>query len=124
MSLRFPYTGVRVNHPLPSLAGRRVRPRPILGVTLIGPSGSTHRRCLLDNGADDTVFPEAVAGLLGIDLTTAPELQAGGVGGTTFPIRYAEITLRITDGVEYREWKAWVGFTSAMLSLPLLGFAG
>lgn len=39
-------------------------------------------------------------------------------------IRYAQVTLRLTDGTEFREWPAWVGFTSARLKRPLLGFAG
>jgi hypothetical protein len=34
------------------------------------------------------------------------------------------VTLRITDGSEFREWQAWVGFTSVRLHRPLLGFAG
>ena len=40
------------------------------------------------------------------------------------PLRYAEVRLRMTDGKEFREWPAWVGFTSAPLRHPLLGFAG
>ncbi len=40
------------------------------------------------------------------------------------PLRYAEVTLRVTDGQEAREWKGWVGFTPARLYRPLPGFAG
>jgi hypothetical protein len=40
------------------------------------------------------------------------------------PVRYATVTLRLTDGIERREWTAWVGFTRAPLRRPLLGFAG
>ena len=32
--------------------------------------------------------------------------------------------LRLTDGREFREWPAWVGFTPARLPYPMLGFAG
>ena len=39
-------------------------------------------------------------------------------------LRYAQVTLRITDGRERREWQAWVGFTGAKLQYSLLGFAG
>jgi hypothetical protein len=39
-------------------------------------------------------------------------------------LRYAEVVLRISDGQEHREWPARVGFTSAPLHRPLLGFAG
>ena len=40
------------------------------------------------------------------------------------PVRYARVTLRLTDGHEQREWPAWVGFTPAGLVYPVLGFAG
>lgn len=40
------------------------------------------------------------------------------------PIRYAKVKLRLTDGIEFREWTGWVGFTSAALHYPILGFAG
>lgn len=42
---------------------------------------------------------------------------------TQVPIRYAQLSLRITDGLEKREWPAWVGF-SPLIQRPLLGFAG
>ena len=37
---------------------------------------------------------------------------------------YAEVTLRLTDGREFREWRARVGFTATPLQRPPLGFAG
>jgi hypothetical protein len=40
------------------------------------------------------------------------------------PIRYAEVRIRLSDGQEFREWPARVGFTSAPLKRGLLGFAG
>jgi hypothetical protein len=49
---------------------------------------------------------------------------ASGVGVPAYPLRYAQGTLRVTDGQEFREWPAWVGFTSVVLRQPLLGFAG
>jgi hypothetical protein len=79
---------------------------------------------LLDTGADDTTFPASVAAGLGIDLSSRPVGGASGVGGFTCSVRYAQIQLRITDGVEERQWLAWVGFTDANIRYPLLGFAG
>jgi hypothetical protein len=38
-------------------------------------------------------------------------------------VRYAHVTLRLTDGRERREWPAWVGFSSG-IQTPLFGFAG
>jgi hypothetical protein len=36
----------------------------------------------------------------------------------------AEVTLRVADSKERREWKAWVAFSPVPLRQPLLGFAG
>ena len=124
MSMRFRYTRFPVRGLVVSLGGRSVRSRPIIRVTLIGPSGTHIDRGLLDSGADDTVFAEAVAQLLGIDLTNAPVGHASGTGLVTAQIRYAEVDLRVTDGREFRQWRAWIGFTSTPLKQPLLGFAG
>jgi hypothetical protein len=124
MSLRYPYKAVSVAHAIVSLGGGWVRPRPVIGVTVIGPTDSRLRQALLDTGADDTVFSEDLAAQIGIDLTNAPAGAGAGVASGPVPLRYAEVILRITDGVEQREWKAWVGFTPAQLHYPTLGFAG
>ena len=81
-------------------------------------------RALLDTAADDTVFPDAAAVTAGVDLTNAPLGEASGIGGAPVLVRYAVVELRLTDGIEYRRWTAWVGFTAARLKQPLLGFAG
>jgi hypothetical protein len=39
-------------------------------------------------------------------------------------IRYAEVSLRLTDGREFREWPAREAFTAAALRWPQLGYAG
>jgi hypothetical protein len=124
MSLRFPYLPVPVQRPLVQLGGRQARPRAIIGVTLIGPRGSFSQDALLDTGADDTVFPDGLAAALGIDLTNAPQGTGSGIGQGTVIIRYAEVTFRIADNQEQREWRAWVGFAPLQARYPLLGFAG
>jgi hypothetical protein len=124
MSLLFPYYQVKVRRPVVPLGGRTVRPRALVRTTVIGPSGTDISDCLLDTGADDTVFPDAFASRLGLDLSNAPLGEVVGVASTPVPIRYAEVTLRLTDGREFCEWLAWVGFTAAPLRQPLLGFAG
>jgi hypothetical protein len=124
MSLRYRYRLQTVNHPVCSLGGRWVRPRPILTVGLIGPTGSQPLDALLDTGSDDTLFPQSLAAPLGLDLTNAPSGSGLGIGTGSVSVRYAEVTLRITDGQEFREWPAWVGFTRATPPLPILGFAG
>src|SRR5262249_44049052 len=112
MSLRFHYQLESVNHSVVTLGGRFVRPRPLVSVTLIGPSGSRARDALLDTGSDDTVFSEEVAVKIGLDLTNAPQGMAAGVGRANAHLRYAQVTLRMTDGHEQHEWQAWVGFTT------------
>jgi hypothetical protein len=124
MSLRYSYLMERFPQPIVPLGGRWVRPRPIVPITLVGPAGAWATNGLLDTGADDTVFPEILAGKIGIDLSAAPTGTASGVARTSATFRYAQVTLRLTDGREQRAWTAWVGFTAGKLKRPLLGFAG
>lgn len=124
MSLRYRYKLFSVNHPVSTLRGRWVRPRPLITVSVLGPAGVKVETGLLDAGADDTVFPEDVARAIGLDLTTAPTGTFSGVGSGSIPLRYGEVSLRIAGPGEFREWKALVGFTAAPLRRPLLGFAG
>jgi hypothetical protein len=79
---------------------------------------------LADTGADDTVCSEVVAGRLGVDLGGAPVMTASGIGRNPVRVRFAQVTLRIADDHEKREWAAWVGFASAPLLFPMLGHAG
>jgi len=66
-----------------------------------------------------------VARIAGVDRSTAPTGSATGVGtGGAVTLLYAEVTLRLTDGVEFREWPARVGFTSYPLRRALRGYAG
>jgi hypothetical protein len=122
-SMRFPYKHISLPSPAIALGGRWVRPRPIVGVTIIGPADSRLQEGLLDTGADDTVFPQNLAALLGIDLTHAPVGQSRTATLTNVAIRFAHVSLRLTDGAERREWPAWVRFTPA-IHRPLFGFAG
>lgn len=124
MALRYSYRRGRTPLPVPSLAGQRFRPRPIIGVTLIGPVTSWSLDALLDTGADDTTFPEKLADLIGLDLLNAPARFLTGIGPAGYRVRYAEVRLRLTDGIEFREWPAWVGFTDAPLPVATLGYAG
>jgi hypothetical protein len=122
-TLRFPYKLFNIGNPIWSLDGRVERPRSVVDVTVIGPIAKIIRASLLDTGGDDTVFPLALAAPLGIDLTGAPTGTLGGVGSVVGTVSYALVTLRITDGTEFCEWPARVGFTTAV-KRPLLGFAG
>jgi len=124
MSLRFPYLQVAMGRPIVPLGGKVHRPRPVIGVTIIGPAGTVPYDGLLDSGSDDVLFPEDVAALIGVDLTNAPQGTASAFGQRTIPVRYAEATLRIADNQERREWRAWVSFAPVVRRYALLGFAG
>jgi hypothetical protein len=123
--VRLPYMPIPAKKPVPSLGGALVRYRPVVAVRLTGPAGSKIRDGLLDSGADDTVFPEALAGELGIDLAHAEE-RLMSLAGRPKPVRilYAAVGLRIADGVEAYEWTAVVGFVRGKLHYNLLGQAG
>jgi hypothetical protein len=122
--MRFRYLTDKTGHPVITLGGRMGRPHPIVPVGLVGPLRTEGRDAAVDSMADDTVFPMAVAQAVGIDLSQAPAGYARGIGGIRFAVQYAQVNLRLTDGIEFREWPAWVGFTNAKMSRPLLGFAG
>lgn len=124
MSLRFPYLQVATGQPIVSLHGKTHRPRPVIGVTILGPAGAVPYDGLLDTGADEALFPEAIAALIGIDLSNAPRGTASGFGMGIIPVRYAEATLRIADNQEQREWRAWVSFALVVRRYALLGQAG
>jgi len=120
----FRYHQVRMHHTLASLGGRTVRPRPLVDVAVLGPSSTSTRTALLDTGADITLFTERLATLIGIDLTSAPSGRITNPAQGAILVRYAPVLLRLTDGQEFREWPATVGFTPAPLGHPILGFAG
>ncbi len=124
MSLRFPYRRVPVHHTVASLDGVQYRPRPIVTVTLVGPRGNKAIDVLVDSGSDDSVFPEQLAMPLGLDLTNAPRHVMTRLSHARGTIRYAQIRILLTDGSEFRNWPAWIAFTSAPLVYPTLGFAG
>jgi hypothetical protein len=124
MTMRFPYTPLRVSQPIWTLSGRQTRPQPLLTVALVGPAATLAGRGLLDSGADDTVFPEDLAALVGIDLSTAVVGEVTGVSGVPVAVRFAEVRLRLTDGIEFREWPARVAFAAMPMRRPLFGFAG
>jgi hypothetical protein len=124
MSMLFSYAQVKIRRPAHPLGGRMTRPRALIDIAMVGPLDTYVDSGMLDTGADDTVFPESAAALIGVDLTNAPIGEASGVGMVTTPIRYAQVKLRITDGREFCEWPAWVGFTAVPLHRPLLGYAG
>jgi hypothetical protein len=123
--LRFAVTTFRTRAPVPSLGGARVRSKPLAPLSVIGPGGQDTLLTLVDSGADDVVFPAALAPRLGIDLSAAPAGAAQGVGSAQpLGLLYALVILLLTDGQELRRWRAVVAFTQSPLRFPLFGVAG
>ncbi len=124
LSLHYRYIHFPAKRPVITLGGQNYRARPVIPVTIIGPSNSRLTAGLVDPGADDTIFHQTFAQHLGIDLSSAPLMTGSGVGMVPLSMRIAEVTFRLHDGREQREWRALVGFTSAKLRQPLLRYAG
>jgi hypothetical protein len=122
--LRFPYRRVTTPLPVPSLGGVSYRHVPLILVGIEGPQGTRALLSRLDCGADDTIFPLWLASLLGIDLSNAPAGAASGVGSAGLVYRYAQVTLRISDGQESCSWSAMVGFLDLPRRTGLLGLTG
>jgi hypothetical protein len=124
MSMRFAYDRINSSTPILSLGGRFSRPRPMLPITLIGPSGSHLMDGLIDSGSDETIFPEYVAGIVGIDLAGATGGCTHGIGAGSLTVRFADVTLRIAGSNELHEWPAVVSFAPLARRTAILGFAG
>src|SRR4051794_22117610 len=108
MTLRYRYRLIPASQAVAPLGGRWVRPRPLALVSLVGPTSTYGEAGKLDTGSDDTIFPEKAAGMVGVDLRQAATGEARVVGMGLVPLRYAQVTLRLTQGSERREWPAWV----------------
>jgi hypothetical protein len=125
--LRFPYQDEPLaSHPPPSLSpSATVRWRPLIAVTIIGPLAKRRvfSRALLDPGADDTVFPLAVAGLIDVALRpdTGHSLRWRGQGHS---LRFGDADLELSDGNATWRWQAVIGFSLAPLRYPILGLSG
>ncbi len=112
--------------PPPSLSpAATVRWRPLVPVLLIGPTGKQRgfSRAVLDSGADDTVFPLAVAGLIGVNLHS-PTGHGLRWRGQAHPLRFGDVELELSDGIQVCRWPAVVAFSQAPIRYPILGFSG
>jgi hypothetical protein len=124
MVLRFRYPRYRSPIPVVSLGGVSFRPQPVIPIGVSGPFGTFPYEALIDTGADDTIFPQMIAAAIGLDLSAAPSGSARGVGGMPVVVRYAEVSLRLTQGNNSLDWRTWAGFVPIPMRRGLLGFAG
>jgi hypothetical protein len=125
--LHFLYQAEPLTRPNPpSLpAGAVVRWRPLLPVTIIGPSGLMRDfgRAVLDPAADDTIFPLDTARRLGISLRPDSGHRVRW-RGQLHPLRFGDVVLLLSDNGSTWRWPAVVGFSPAPLRYPILGQAG
>jgi hypothetical protein len=70
-TLIFSFRPYSLKAPAPSLGGKRVRYKPVIALTVIGPGGQDSVETLVDSGADDVVFPLHVATRIGMNLSAA-----------------------------------------------------
>jgi hypothetical protein len=124
MTLRFAYRTVSFTRPKAALGGRSSVSRPLISITLVGPGGTQALDGLIDSGADGVLVPEFVVPITGIDLDMAPQETTRGIGGSQMTARYADVTLRIANPNEHREWSALVGFAPLTSRNVILGHAG
>jgi len=120
------YLAGKAKTPQMTLGGGLIRYRPIMAVRISGPGGSYFLDGLLDTGSDETIFPEWVAAMIGVDLSLGADQEVHLAGrGKPIRCRYLSATILITDGKqETIEWEAVVGFVAVPLRCPLLGQAG
>jgi hypothetical protein len=77
----------------------------------------------LGPGADDTVFPLALAGILGVNLRTHIG-HALRWRGQAYPLRFGDVELELSDGIQICRWPAVIGFSQTPLRYPILGLSG
>ena len=88
--------------PPPSLPpASTVRWRPLVPVRIFGPAGKQRvfSRAVLDPGADDSVFPLAVANVLAVNLR-APSGHGLRWRGQAYALRFGDAELELSDGSE------------------------
>jgi hypothetical protein len=112
--------------PPPSLPpSATVRWRPLVPVRIAGPTGRRRffSRAVLDPGADDTVFPLAMASVLGVILRV-PTGHGLRWRGQAYPLQFGDVELELSDGLETCRWSAVIAFSQAPIRYPILGLSG
>ncbi len=106
--MKFSYSGVLA--PAPDSGEEVVIFRPEVPLTVHGPNGSRQYVALVDTGADNTVFPAAVARHLGIQTVEGRGPAAVAFGGQRLSLSYADVKLSLTGPEETLQWLARVFF--------------
>lgn len=108
----------------PTLIRQTLR-RPIIAVTIHGPSGlSLLTDALVDTGSDVTLFSSDVARRLKIDLTSLPALPVMTAVGPVASYQPFELTLELRRQPDVVRWTGQAGFLPRPMSLGILGTKG
>jgi hypothetical protein len=82
-------------------------------------------RALLDTGSEDTIFPTAVAGIIGVDLHGRSDRRSVlRWRGAAYSLQFGNVTLELRDGSETLSWQSEIGFSDAPIPYVLLGNNG
>jgi predicted aspartyl protease len=94
----------------PGTSDFRLILRPVITIRIVGPLADARWDALVDTGADESLLPLSLAGLLGVELDANATSQAAGISGDKLTIHYGEVEFQITDGIETIRWQTVVGF--------------
>ncbi len=101
--------------------------RPEIPVIVIGPSGNRSLLALVDTGADLTMLPRSVAGLVGAPVDDTIRWPVGGFAGEVVEASPGDVELEISDGLSFHRWRATVAFVdypAGAEESTILGHAG
>ena len=101
--------------------------RPVVHARIGGPARYVDLRCLVDTGADFTLFPRSLADKLGIPVDDSASHSVFGIGGSPIPAAAGDVDIELSDGVEVSRWRAsalFVTFPHPADQQTLSGIAG
>jgi hypothetical protein len=100
--------------------------RPEAKIRVSGTGGEAYLRVLLDTGADHTILPYSIAGVIGAELFEDEADAAKGVSGHEIAIVPGKVELELLGRDESCRWTAVIGFAqfaSSMDECSILGHA-
>jgi len=106
--MKFPYRSYVSQ--FPGTSDFRLILRPVLTIRIAGPKSEARWDALVDTGADETLLPKSLAGLLGLELDQKVTSQAVGISGAPLTIHYGQAEFQIAAENEHVTWRSMVGF--------------
>lgn len=102
----------------------RIARRPVIPIRVVGQSTFMRCNALVDTGADETLFPSAIARALGVEFETGVTSEALGFTGDGVSIRFGRVTIEIESDGETVAWTDTVGFADFPESDDLMVILG